>query len=61
MCWYRQIEETNPITKANWREKPCYLIDIAIREKHSASPSRARSAVSTPAAGSAGTDGALNT
>ena len=33
-CWYRQIEETNPITKANWREKPYYLFDIAIREKH---------------------------
>ena len=33
-CWYRLIEETNPITKANWREKPYYLFDIAIREDH---------------------------
>ena len=33
-CWYQQIEETNPITKANWREKAYYLFDIAIREKH---------------------------
>ena len=33
-CWYRQIEETNPITKTNWREKPYYLFDIAIRDDH---------------------------
>ena len=33
-CWYQLIEETNPITKANWREKPYYLFDIAIREDH---------------------------
>ncbi len=33
-CWYQRIEETNPITKANWREKPYYLFDIAIREDH---------------------------
>ena len=31
-CWYQQIEETNPITKANWREKTYYLFDIAIRD-----------------------------
>ena len=33
-CWYQQVEETNPITKANWREKPYYLFDIAIRDDH---------------------------
>ena len=33
-CWHQVIEETNPITKANWREKPYYLFDIAIREDH---------------------------
>ena len=33
-CWYQRIEETNPIAKANWREKPYYLFDIAIREDH---------------------------
>ena len=33
-CWYQRIEETNPVTKANWREKPYYLFDIAIREDH---------------------------
>lgn len=33
-CWYQRIEETNPITQANWREKPYYLFDIAIREDH---------------------------
>lgn len=33
-CWYQRIEETNPITRANWREKPYYLFDIAIREDH---------------------------
>ena len=33
-CWYQQIEETNPITKADWREKPYYLFDIAIRDDH---------------------------
>ena len=33
-CWYQLIEETNPITKANLREKPYYLFDIAIRENH---------------------------
>ena len=33
-CWYQQIEETNPITKANWREKTYYLFDIAIRDDH---------------------------
>ena len=33
-CWYQLIEETNPITKANLREKPYYLFDIAIREDH---------------------------
>ncbi len=33
-CWYQQIEETNPITKPNFREKPYYLFDIAIRDDH---------------------------
>ena len=33
-CWYQQIKETNPITKTNWREKPYYLFDIAIRDDH---------------------------
>ena len=33
-CWYQLIEETNPITKVNRREKPYYLFDIAIREDH---------------------------
>ncbi len=33
-CWYQLIEETNPVTKANRREKPYYLFDIAIREDH---------------------------
>ncbi len=33
-CWYQRIEESNPITQANWREKPYYLFDIAIREDH---------------------------
>ena len=33
-CWYQRIEEANPITKANWREKPYYLFDIAIRDDH---------------------------
>ena len=33
-CWYQRIEETNPITKAGWREKPYYLFDIAIRDDH---------------------------
>ena len=33
-CWYQRIEETNPITKANCREKPYYLFDIAIRDGH---------------------------
>ena len=33
-CWYQRVEETNPITKANWREKAHYLFDIVIREKH---------------------------
>ncbi len=33
-CWYQLIEETNPITKADMREKPYYLFDIAIREDH---------------------------
>ena len=33
-CWYQQIDDTNPITKANWREKPYYLFDIVIREDH---------------------------
>ena len=33
-CWYQQVKETNPITKANWREKPYYLFDIAIRDDH---------------------------
>ncbi len=33
-CWYQRIEETNPVTKANWREKPYYLFDIVIRDDH---------------------------
>ena len=33
-CWYQRVGETNPITKANWRERPYYLFDIVIREKH---------------------------
>ena len=33
-CWYQEVEETNPITKANFREKPYYLFDIAIRDDH---------------------------
>ena len=33
-CWYQLVEETNPITKANWREKTYYLFDIAIRDDH---------------------------
>ncbi len=33
-CWYQRIKETNPTTKANWREKPYYLFDIAIRDDH---------------------------
>ena len=33
-CWYQQVEETNRITKANFREKPYYLFDIAIRDDH---------------------------
>ena len=33
-CWYQRVEETNPLTQANWREKPYYLFDIAIREDH---------------------------
>ena len=33
-CWYQRVEETNPITKANWREKAYYLFDIAIRDDH---------------------------
>ena len=33
-CWYQLIEETNSITKANRREKPYYLFDIAIRQDH---------------------------
>ena len=33
-CWYKIVEETNPITKANWRERPYYLFDIVIREGH---------------------------
>ena len=33
-CWYQLIEETNPITNANLREKPYYLFDVAIREDH---------------------------
>ena len=31
-CWFQQIEETNPITRSNWREKSYYLFDIAIRD-----------------------------
>lgn len=33
-CWYQVVEETNPITDANWREKAYYLFDIVIREDH---------------------------
>ena len=33
-CWYQVVEETNPITKANWRERAYYLFDIVIREDH---------------------------
>lgn len=33
-CWYQRIDETNPITKANWRERPYYLFDIVIRDDH---------------------------
>ena len=33
-CWYQRVDETNPITKANLREKPYYLFDIVIREDH---------------------------
>ena len=33
-CWYQPVHEANPITQANWREKPYYLLDIAIREDH---------------------------
>ncbi len=33
-CWYQRVEETNPITKADWREKPYYLFDIAIHDDH---------------------------
>ena len=33
-CWYQVVEETNPITKANWRERAYYLFDIVIREEH---------------------------
>ncbi len=33
-CWYQRVEETNPISSANVREKPYYLFDIAIRDDH---------------------------
>ena len=33
-CWYRIVEETDPSTKANRRERPYYLFDIVIREEH---------------------------
>ena len=33
-CWYQRVEETNPITKADWRERPYYLFDVVIREDH---------------------------
>ena len=33
-CWYQIVEETNPITKTNWRERAYYLFDIVIREDH---------------------------
>ena len=33
-CWYEIVGETNPITKANWRERAYYLFDIVIREDH---------------------------
>ena len=33
-CWYQVVEETNPITKANWREKAYNLFDIVIRKEH---------------------------
>ena len=33
-CWYQIVEERNPITKANWRERAYYLFDIVIREDH---------------------------
>ena len=33
-CWYQVVEETNPITKANRRERAYYLFDIVIREDH---------------------------
>ena len=33
-CWYQIVEETNPITKADRREKAYYLFDIVIREEH---------------------------
>ena len=33
-CWYEIVGETNPITKADRREKAYYLFDIVIREEH---------------------------
>lgn len=33
-CWYQRVEETNPKTKANFREKPYYLFDIAIHDDY---------------------------
>ena len=33
-CWYQRVEDTNPTTSANVREKPYYLFDIAIRDDH---------------------------
>ena len=33
-CWYQIVEETNPITKTNRRERAYYLLDIVIREGH---------------------------
>ena len=33
-CWYQVVEETNPITKADSRERAYYLFDIVIREEH---------------------------
>ena len=33
-CWYRRVEDTDPVTSANVREKPYYLFDIAIRDDH---------------------------
>ena len=32
-CWYERVAETNPITKADWREKTYYLFDVLIREE----------------------------